>query len=207
MIKPMARSSPGVHKLAFKKIATESARAISLRTRPGIYWWFRRIELSRFADNKDAFRQELSRLLSACHSDIYSAKAGYLYQLSVQEIASPLPDRKMKLLDTICSTRNARSHLASHLEVGSENFSPLYVGMSENIKVRIGQHVNYETPLFTRFDSAGIAATDLTLKIVYLESALLDQDERSEVPARALVELVEDLMTRLAPASFVRRSG
>lgn len=194
--------------LSYNKISTQQARDVRLRNSPGVYAWYRDINLDPYLNSEDAFLAAIDSLLSANLSDGFKNKIGLLYELTLTERSGQLSPRKQNWLREICSYQEGRSIVSKILRSSNPFQSPLYIGKSINIRYRITEHLNSQSDLLERLENASIDITKCYIKIMYLESdeiELISKFANREMEDMAL--LFEDLLTRISPSAFVRRSG
>lgn len=194
-----------VNEYSYEKIEHEKDRELSLQESPGIYAWYRDISSLSFSDDPEEFFDEVMQLLESPLSDVFHAQAGYLYRVSIVEKARELSKKKKRLLKEVLSIQEGRDFVSEHFRLMKNFLSPLYIGKAENIRERIGQHVKGESLLKSRLNNAGIDIDKCYLSVVYMRKSL--SDEGIEFESNELVELFEDIITRLGPSAFVRRPG
>lgn len=195
--------------LRFSQVSTEEARRLILREQPAVYAWYRRLDVHAHVDSQERFVQRVLDLVTAKLSCRFRGKLGYLYALEVQECAAPLSERRIELLAALAKSAAFRHGLAELLDAATFLQAPLYIGKAVNLRRRIGQHVRGSTDLRAQLESAGIPMTECILRHCYFSDdtvgRLLDvQDADAD---EAMVVLIEELLTRLGPAAFVRRPG
>ena len=81
--------------------------------------------------------------------------------------------------------------------------APLYIGKaSDRLAERVWEHVNRDTDLWNRLEKAGLSLQDCLL--VYVPISNSNDIDADLTP---LVQVVEDIITKLSRPGFVRRSG
>jgi hypothetical protein len=200
--------SPMLH---YKCLATPSAREMHLDSVPAVYAWYRTMELDAVGEG-GGFADHLLRLIGLPHSRVMSRRHGYLYSVSIQEIPSSPSLQTVNAIREIARGETGRRSLARSVGAGSAFFSPLYIGKATDLRARVSQHVEGDSGLRSDLAEAGIMLAQCGLRylpvaeefIVHVAEALgLDDDAaRSEAP-----RILEDVLTRAAPAAFVRRPG
>lgn len=184
---------------------------------PAVYAWYRMLDFSEAAKSGDALIAHIDSLLAAALSDRFDATLGYLYELTVTERAKPLSSRSRGYLESIAYDDDARHQLVKILSTTTELQSPLYVGKASKLKKRIDDHVSGSSGLIERFESAGIKIKDCVLFYRYFDKSEIsglrtclsgdEFEEDDDIVGDKVAILVEELLTRLSPSSFVRRPG
>ncbi|RLA53320.1 MAG: hypothetical protein DRR42_05150 [Gammaproteobacteria bacterium] len=196
-------------KVRYRQIATEHGRKLRLDARPGVYAWFREFDLREFGADPNGFVRKVRELLNVNLSDTFRQKIGVVYHVTLVEQGGALTPKKVEWLERVASHEIGRKVISDALLTLSEIQSPLYVGKAVDIRSRIAQHVTGQSELAERFEEAGLQLDDCFVKIAYLD------DEEVQGAAEllgsqgqeSLILLIEDIITRLGPAAFVRRPG
>lgn len=193
----------------FEEIAHSSGRAVRLDERPGVYAWYRNINLYPKIDSRDAFLTAVQRLVDARLSPLHQGKLGFLYDLSVQEAGGPLSASAQATLEGVAESRDGRAMVASFLKSASLLLAPLYIGKTNNIRRRIGSHIEGRSELGRLLEDNGMSLSDCMVCYRYVEESplRLDSQETTTEALRSVSLLLEELLTRLGPAAFVRRPG
>ena len=212
----MAPTEAAFRTVRYSQIATRRARDLVLREEPAIYAWYRRLDFANAARSASTFRSNLDLLLSANLSESFSGKLGYLYRVEVRENAGPLTQAGQSLFDELAENENARVALADIIDTAIFFQAPLYVGKALSLRRRVGEHMAGKSGLRERFESAGIPMRTCILRYRYVSDAELEpivptaavvgDDERTAMRDKA-IRLIEEILTRLNPTSFVRRPG
>ena len=199
----MAPLSSNFSYLFYEQIASTEGRAMSLDERPALYAWYRAIGLSERASTADEFLRHIDRLLGQRLSALFKGTLGGLYSTQIQEIATTLPASKAELLSSLAHDEDARRHVSGILDRATFVQSPLSIGKASNLRRRVGEHLNQSSDLATRLRrEAGISMSDCILRFQYVPPF-------TEVPGgrEDVILLIEDILTRISPAAFVRKSG
>lgn len=194
--------------LRYSQVASENARSISLRERPAVYAWYRTLSLHQHAGTAASLRAQIANLLAARLSEQYHGRLGVLYQVSVVERGGALSNTASAMLDHVLASPINRQRLAAILETATLLQSPLYIGKARNLRRRTGDHLTGRSGLRSRLQDAGIPIDSCVLRFKYVNpKSLIDLNAAKTSDADAVVELIEELLTRLSPAAFVRRPG
>lgn len=227
---PFKAKKKGFSVLKFEQIATPSDRAIVLDDRPAVYAWYRDLSLQDVVEDEDAFERRVQELAESLQSPASSAfvedsedcgddengngRIGWLYKVSVQEFGGGLSGHSRDLLAQIRSRPSARRELAQVLEESSVLMAPLYVGKAVALRKRIGQHVTGNgSDLEALLVSAGLGLSQCILRYCYVDAtpemvaAAKGLGNSKREPVDEVARFVEELLTRLSPAAFVRRPG
>ncbi|WP_242359868.1 GIY-YIG nuclease family protein [Anaeromyxobacter sp. SG17] len=196
------------------QIASARDRALRLQDRPAVYAWYRRLQLGQEAGDAEQFVAAVNELLAARLSPPHDATLGYLYAVTVQETSGGLSERGAELLEAVSRSADARRELSAILELASPLQAPLYVGKTVSLRRRIADHIagGFASELKSLLGEAGIRLDQCILRYRYLDNSatLAAAIERAGIggaASDAVCLLVEELLTRLSPAAFVRRPG
>ena len=203
----------GFETVQFCQIATPEARGIRLEDRPAVYAWYRRLTgLSEAPSEKD-FLDCFWRFFESKLSPLIPGRLGYLYEVMLQETPGTLAERSKLLLKKIAASPIARDQLSQVLELASPLQAPLYVGKAVSLRKRIGEHVagGSKSELKALLSEAKIRLDQCLLRFHYVDGLkeLVDVAEGVQ-PGNGgdiLALFIEELLTRLSPAAFVRRPG
>jgi hypothetical protein len=200
----------------YSQIATAKGRELILREKPAVYAWYRNLNFAEAIGSAEGFLSKIDSLLESKLSDLFQAKVGYLYSISVQECGGKLGKNNLVLLEAIANDPQARKKLANILDEATFLQAPLYVGKTADLRRRIGEHVSGESGLFDRFFNSGILSHACILRYRYVDiidlesvaSACVPQMNGDQnAPEDLVARLVEELLTRLSPSAFVRKPG
>lgn len=172
----------------------------------GVYAWFRDLTLSeeviaseaQFVDALMALFDESSlntRPLSARRK----GRVSPFYDVGIVVTPGTLTSTKKEALTHYAKTESLRREIGRALEALTFWQPPLYVGKTENLAERVWEHVNRRSDLGDLLEEAGLS----------LEQCLVAYVPISDTAdgTTPLVQLVEDIMTRLSLPGFVRRVG
>jgi len=202
-------------RLQYQQIASPQGRARNLPEQPGIYAWYRDLRIGDQLYSEQSFLSAVSELLSPALSPRLEGSLGYLYRVAVEERPIGLAEASRNSLEIISRNSSAREGMSSALVVMSQFLSPLYIGKSHSLRERVATHVNGGSGLRQRLQQAGIRLDRCLLSFRALDPHLIQEMAdclvREGVDTDAandeVLRLTEDVITRLAPASFVRRPG
>jgi hypothetical protein len=197
----------------FSQVATAEGRSLVLKERPAIYAWYRSLNLISAAESSAKFLAKLEGLLSAKLSDACSARLGFLYEVTIQEMGGPLGERSRALLEQLSTDPDARIRLAAILQTATYLQAPLYVGKTVNLRRRIGEHLTGASGLIERLSAAALPIETCDLRYRYIQeeevavlvNAIGEDGSLSRMDKLAI--LIEEILTRLGPSAFVRRPG
>jgi len=196
-------------KIKYQQISTSHGRNLRLRAEPGVYAWFRDFNLREYIKDKNGFLNRIEELLNVNLSDTFHSKIGVLYDVILTEKGGFLTTKKKELLELICEQEVGRKLVADIFLTISEIQSPLYIGKAIDIRSRITEHITGQSELSERLLKASIDLNDCYIRVIYFDSNEI-KDVIELLPEKDLdsfVVLIEDLITRLGPAAFVRRPG
>jgi hypothetical protein len=200
----------------YSQIATGKARELILRDVPAVYAWYRNLNVAEATGSSEAFLSRINSLLESRLSDSFRGKLGFLYIVSVQECGGKLGSHNMELLEAIANNASARNQLAAILDTATFLQAPLYVGKTADLRRRIGEHLSGESGLVGRFSDAGIPIHSCILRYRYIDAITLetiasayspDPTDTDVAAEESVARLIEELLTRLSPCSFVRKPG
>lgn len=193
---------------------------MNLEAQPAIYSWYRSLKLQDAIQTPEAFISRINNLLSARLSDVHLGRLGYLYEIRINEHSGNLTSRSKDLLYRISENPIARKWLAKNLEEASLLQSPLYIGKTLDLRRRIGQHMSGSSGLLTRLKDAGIPIQTCIVQFKYISikevpelfptqnsTEIENEEKERSKDFNNTVLLVEELLTRLSPAAFVRKPG
>ncbi len=190
--------------LTYNQISSNESRNLSLREKPAVYAWYRSFNNLIDCDTAENFLLAIDSYFDAKVSDKFNGKLGYLYDITIQESGGSLSEKRYNLLKKIAQKPNKREILSKILKDAELLQSPLYVGKAINLRKRIGDHISGYSELLNRFENAGINFRQCVLRYKYIDISDL---EMLNDDAEEAVYLVEEILTRLSPAAFVRKPG
>ncbi|AOE49513.1 GIY-YIG nuclease family protein [Kangiella sediminilitoris] len=190
--------------LKFSQIKDSGARSISLKQEAAVYAWYRGFDELYHEASGDKLYDEINKLLNAKLSAQFNGKLGYLYELQIQEVPAALSPKKKALLKDICGSSRERRDIVNLINMASEFQSPLYVGKAVNLRKRIGDHCEGLSSLTSRLEKAGIELDSCFIKFKYIKDTN-DPKTISQLDEKTL--LIEEIITKLSPAAFVKRPG
>jgi hypothetical protein len=196
---------PGFQFVRFQQVANSDSRRSRLDERPAVYAWYRRLEPQE--SSAEALQQHVDSLLLSATSPLLCGKVGYLYRVTVQEQPGPLPDEKRDYLHRLLRDASFRDYLRAFLRHATVLQAPLYVGKTVRLRTRVGEHIDgVNSDLLELLATANLSLSDCVLRFTYTGPS---SGNNAPLPGgtekRTL--LLEDLLTRLTPAAFVRRPG
>jgi hypothetical protein len=204
----------GFFVVAYPQIATADDRELRLQDRPAVYSWQRLLQLDQDIGDPHVFVARIYELLSCRLSPAHLGTLGFLYELTLQESPGKLSGRSSELLEAVSRSQAARAELAAILAVAAPLQAPLYIGKTLSLRRRVGEHVSggSASELRTLLSKAGIRLDQCFLRYRYLDNAdsmraAVEADLGVSDSQDAVCLLVEELLTRLSPAAFVRRPG
>lgn len=171
-----------------------------------VYAWFRDLTLSEAAlASEEKFVDTITQWLEdpLPLSENQEADISLFYKLGVTIKSEKLREKKDISLRQYAEEENIRQKIGQILEVATFLQPPLYVGKASNrLASRIWEHVNRDTDLWNRLEKAGLSLQDCLL--VYIP---ISNSNEAEIDSTPLVQVVEDIITKLSRPGFVRRSG
>ena len=194
----------------YPQIANDHGRRLRLEQKPGVYAWFREFNLRDCVGDSEKFKSKLTSLLGAGLSDTFEETVGVLYNITVVERGGSLAKGKRESLNKLLNSSEGRTLMSDVLLTLTELQSPLYIGKASNIRARIAQHVTGESGLEQRLQDAKIPINDCYIKVAYLNDELVQAASDilgEDGGVTSLTLLIEEVITRLGPAAFVRRPG
>lgn len=205
--------SDGFSTVLYCQIASSNDRDLRLEDRPAVYAWYRNIRVDPLLA-PDEFVKTIRSLLSVQLSPSHTTVMGFLYHVTVAEEGGELNDGTSTTLARIASSPQARMELALILEKAASLQAPLYVGKTMALRRRVGEHVTgTNSELRSLLEAARIRMDQCLLKFRYVDPidsvvrAVKTPDLTSAEASDAICVLIEELLTRLGPAAFVRRPG
>jgi hypothetical protein len=209
----MTLDESGFETVLHSQVATPTDRELRLDDRPAVYAWYRQIDVGNACGSEEEFITAIDGLLSCQLSPSSRTIAGYLYRVSIQESGYGLSTRSQETLRLVAGSAESRIDLACIISAAAILQAPLYVGKATSLRRRIGEHVSGVSGLREELHAAGIAIERCLLRFRYVDvsrtllRAIRSSAPRGLAPADLLATLVEELLTRLSPAAFVKRPG
>ena len=190
--------------------ATELVEAIDseslddlLQDRPAVYLWRRRFSApSGCISDAKTCESWISEVSSQPLGRVRRKSiAPCLWTEGLQVGGGGLSPDKQNTLEAACAARSQRQVLVNFLEGLSDFTQPMYIGQTNNLKVRVKQHLCGETGLQSYvFDTLGLSWDDIQFRYINLSKS-----KKMSAEARALQELLELIAQRsLAPFATER---
>lgn len=189
----------------FGQIATAEGRSLSLDDRPAVYAWFRDLEgICNEAGTADELIVGIKSLLCAELSPRATIHSQFLYRAELWEHGGDLYSSTWEEIHRLLSTPEGVSALKEALCSASAFMAPLYIGKADKLRRRIGEHVRgSNSELKGLLDKAHVPLRNCLVRFVYLDNG----SSKGHLDQPSSVRAVEELLTRLAPAAFVRKPG
>ncbi len=171
-----------------------------------VYAWYRDLSLSeQDIASEERFVETIKRWLDEPLplSENQVAKISLFYNLGIDIISGNLREKKENSLRRYAENVQIRNEIGNILEAVTFMQAPLYVGKaSKRLAKRVWEHINRDTDLWDRLELVGLSLRECLLVYIPIsDSHLPDEDLTS------LVQLVEDIITRISRPGFVRRIG
>jgi hypothetical protein len=168
-----------------------------------VYAWFRDLTLSEdVLTSEEKFVSTIMELFGNPLSEKREARVGPFYEVGITAKPEKLRPTKEDALRQYAKSENIRNDIGSALEAATLLQAPLYIGKADRLADRIWDHVNRNTKLCSRIEKSGLSLQDCLLAYVPISNP--DDTENELTP---LVQLVEDIITRLSRPGFVIRIG
>lgn len=168
-----------------------------------VYAWFRDLTLSEdILDSEERFVNTVMELFGNPLSEKQEARVGPFYEVGITAKPRELTPTKERALRQYAKTKNIRNDIGSALEAATLLQAPLYIGKADKLADRIWDHVNRNTTLCSRIEQAGLSLQDCLLAYVSVPNP-----DETGVELTPLVQLIEDIITRLSRPGFVLRIG
>ena len=190
--------------IRFKQIATPEACQDALDNVTAVYAWFLDLTLSEWVlDSEEKFVNTIMQWVDSPLSEKRETHISPFYEIGLTIKSKQLTKKKEKSLKQYAEKEDIRKEIGSALEAATFLQPPLYIGKTKNrLADRVSEHVNRETPLWDRLEAVGLSLQNCLL--VYMPVSDPDDVGPDVTP---LVQLVEDIITRLTRPGFVRRIG
>ena len=168
-----------------------------------VYAWFRDLTLSEdILASEEKFVSTIIELLGNPLSAKQEDRVGPFYKVGITAKPRELTPTKKRTLKQYAKVENTRNDIGNVLEVATLLQAPLYIGKADRLADRIWNHVNRNTALCSRIEKAGLSFQDCLLAYVPIPNP-----DDTEVDLTSLVQLVEDIITKLSRPGFVLRTG
>jgi len=168
-----------------------------------VYAWFRDLTLSEdVLASEEKFVDTVMQLLDKPLSEKREAHVGPFYEVSITAKPRELTPPKESALREFAKKADIRKNIGSALEAAALLQAPLYIGKADRLADRIWYHINRNSDLCSRIEKAGLSLQDCLLAYVTISNP--DEVDAGLMP---LVQLVEDIITRLSRPGFVLRIG
>lgn len=202
----MMLSIPQIEIVRYTQLGTRQECQDLLPSDAAVYAWFRDLTLSEeILASEVQFVDAMMSLFDASSSatrplsDMRRGRVSPFYDVEIAVTPGILTAKKKEALKHYAKTESLRREIGTALEALTFWQPPLYVGKSERLAERIWEHVNRASNLGDRLEEAGLSLEQCLVAYVPLSDAADG--------ATSLVQLVEDMMTRLSLPGFVRRVG
>ena len=188
----------------YRQIATRDDCYNSLpHETAAVYAWFRDLTLPEdVLNSEEKFVSTVSELLGNPLSEKQEARVGPFYEVGITVKPKNLTPTKERALRQYAREKNIRNDISNALEAATLLQSPLYIGKADRLADRIWDHVSRNTTLCTRIEKTGLSLQNCLLAYVPISNP-----DDSETELTPLVQLVEDIITRLSRPGFVLRIG
>ena len=168
-----------------------------------VYAWFRDLTLSEdVLASEEKFVSTVMELLGNPLSAKQEAHVGPFYEVGITAKPKELTQAKERALRQYAKAENTRNDIGSALEAATLLQAPLYIGKADKLANRIWNHVSRNTAFCSRIENVGLSLQDCLLAYVPIPNP-----DDIEVELISLVQLVEDIITRLSRPGFVLRIG
>ena len=167
-----------------------------------VYAWFRDLTLSEeVLSSEERFVNTIMQLLGNPLSEKREGRISPFYEVGITIKPEELTPTKKEALRQYAKKENIREDIGIALKAATLLQSPLYVGKTDKLANRVWQHVSHSTDLCDRLDKVDLSLEDCLLAYVRISNP---DDVDTDL---SLVQLVEDIITRLSAPGFVRRIG
>ena len=168
-----------------------------------VYAWFRDLTLSEdILASEEKFVSTIMELFENPLSEKQEARVGPFYEVGITTRPRELTPTKERALKQYAKVENIRNDIGSALEAATLLQAPLYIGKADKLADRIWDHINRNTSLCNRIEKAGLSLQDCLLAYVSIPNP-----NDTDIELTPLVQLVEDIITRLSRPGFVLRIG
>ena len=171
-----------------------------------VYAWFRDLTLPEdVIASEKRFVDAITILLDESSSETRpfsvrrEGRVPPFYNVGITVTPGSLTPTKSQALQHYAKTESLRQEIGDILSAMTFWQPPLYIGKSDNLANRIWQHVSRETELGNRLEEVGLSLNQCVLAYLSISNAADG--------ATPLVQLVEDIITRLSSPGFVLRIG
>ena len=168
-----------------------------------VYAWFRDLTLpDDVLTSETKFVNTVMELFESSLSEKQEGRVGPFYEVDITAKPKNLTQAKEEALRHYAKTETIRNDIGRALRAATLLQAPLYIGKAGRLAYRIWRHVSRNTALCDRIEKAGLSLQDCLLAYVPVPN-LSDVD----IEQMRLVQLVEDIITRLSRPGFVLRIG
>lgn len=171
---------------------------------PGIYAWFKSFHYP------DSPNEILGALFKDLKNPKFTPRKGSIKPYYDVEISSSswLSSSKEASIRNAVQNSRFRNHLLSALRASVYFQTPLYVGSSNDLRRRVAEHLNDESPLSQRLKSAGIPMNRTLVMLIPMPSITEDAHAESCEQLDDNQELIfEEIFSRLFSPLFTLRLG
>ena len=188
----------------YRQIATREDCYNALRNDiAAVYAWFRDLTLSEdVLASEEKFVSTVMELLGNPLSVKQKAYVGPFYEVGITAKPKELTQAKERALRQYAKAENTRNDIKSALEAATLLQAPLYIGKADRLASRIWNHVSRNTAFCSRIENVGLSLQDCLLAYVPIPNP-----DDIGVELTSLVQLIEDIITRLSRPGFVLRIG
>lgn len=188
----------------YRQIATREDCYNALRNDiAAVYAWFRDLTLSEdVLASEEKFVSTVMELLGNPLSAKQEAYVGPFYEVGITAKPKELTQAKERALRQYAKAENTRNDIRSALEAATLLQAPLYIGKADRLASRIWNHVSRNTAFCSRIENVGLSLQDCLLAYVPIPNP-----DDIGVELTSLVQLIEDIITRLSRPGFVLRIG
>ena len=168
-----------------------------------VYAWFQDLTLAEdVLASEEKFVSTVMELFGNPLSEKREAHVGPFHEVGLTAKPKKLTLNKERSLKQYARTENIRKDIGNALEAASLLQAPLYIGKADRLAERIWAHVNRSSGLCNRLEKAGLFLANCLLVYVPIPSP-----DNTEAELTSLVQLVEDIITKLSRPGFVLRPG
>lgn len=188
----------------YKQIATRTDCYNALSNDiAAVYAWFQDLTLSEdVLASEEKFVSTVMELFGSPLSEKRENYVGPFYEVGLMAKPKKLTTSKESALKQYAKSENIRNDIGNVLEAAVLLQAPLYIGKTNKLADRIWSHVNRRSALCTRLEIAGLSLEDCLLAYVPIPNLDITAAELA-----SLVQLVEDIITKLSRPGFVIRTG
>ncbi len=194
-------SESGIFILNLMSFSSGPAAALDRipQSQSGVYAWYRAFD---YPDAPEAFYSALLEDVAQKKFADRTAPVLPHYTVTVASHAA-FSENKKESLRIALQSDSFRKELRQALSYGILFQTPLYIGKAKNVRKRISQHLDPDSPLRARLQSIGIDIKKCSLLIIPTDSAP-GVDDSAETATEALYE---EVFSRLFNPHFSIRYG